>query len=67
MKRLSYTSLLLEAIELEEGGAPRKFPEQSYRGDENLCPRCEFDEGSVHDGDGRMLCVDCAEILGLIP
>jgi hypothetical protein len=67
VKRLTYTSMLLEAIELEEGGAPKGFPEQSTRGDEDQCARCGLDTGSVPDSEGRLLCVECGDKLGLIP
>jgi hypothetical protein len=65
MKRLTYTSLLLEARDTAIPGR-RGFPPQSERGDEKLCPRCLEDDGSVPDDEGRLLCVACAEILGLL-
>lgn len=66
LRRTSFTSLLLQARDARTPGQAG-FPEQSSRGDERLCPRCLADDGSVPDGEGRLLCVGCGERLGLIP
>ena len=61
------TSLLLEARDAAMPGRKGKFPEQSSRGDEHLCAKCQYYDGDVKDDEGRLICIECAQGLGLIP
>ena len=58
MRRLTFTSALLIARELEQS-IPPGYPRQSQRGDEHLCAVCAKRPGVYHDREARLVCELC--------